>query len=113
MNHISYNINTLKGFCNNDDEAIKAFLGSYIVNAKTDLQELIQHFEAKSFDQVKNTAHKMKNIISLLSAEPCSSNLDVIMNWEKEITDEFNQRVRIFIENVQILFQKIQKDYQI
>lgn len=112
MKNITYNIETLKGFCNNDLESIKSFLSSYVVNAQSDLNDLKHYFSLHQIEDVKNTAHKMKNIISLLDAQPCTNEVNTIMNWEEAMNEEFKKRVEEFIQHVEILFKKIQLDYK-
>src|SRR5690606_897609 len=113
MKNITYNIETLKGFCNDDFDSIKSFLSNYVVNAQTDLTDLRRFYASQQLEDVKNTAHKMKNIISLLDAQPCNREVNTIMNWEQPMNEEFEKRVFEFIENVEILFKKIQADYQL
>lgn len=113
MKTITYNLSTLGGFCNNDSDAIRTFLSNYITNAALDLVNLKAGLEAQNYEDVKNTAHKMKNIISLIEAEPCTSNVNIIMNWEKEFDEEFTRKAQEFVENAQNLFEKLQNDHQL
>lgn len=113
METITYNLSTLGGFCNNDTDAIHTFLGNYIANATLDLMNLKACLETQNYEDVKNTAHKMKNIISLLEAEPCTSHVNIIMNWEKEHDANFTNKVIEFIENAQNLFEKLKMDHQL
>lgn len=54
-----FNLNSLQSFLNNDDEAVKSILISFIETTYNNLLLLENHIHANDFDKIKDTAHKM------------------------------------------------------
>jgi hypothetical protein len=72
MNKVVYSYNTtdIEKFCANDPAEVQLFMEGYVRSATADLQDLLDAWTSDDLQAVKSKAHKMKNILSLLNAQP-------------------------------------------
>jgi|GEM_PF-4140510 len=66
----SYDIAALRVFCHDDDEEVARFLSGYVDLARKDLAGLTEAWNSGDVAAAKEKAHKMKNILALLKAQP-------------------------------------------
>lgn len=79
-----YNLNEIRKFVGEDQNALKQMLEIFIENAPKTLSELNRSFNEKDSSKVNYYAHKLKNSIDLLNIEKLKLVIREIENKAKD-----------------------------
>ncbi|WP_148044200.1 ATP-binding protein [Sinomicrobium pectinilyticum] len=106
-----YNLETLRKLLQNDEEALKEILLTFIEATEKNMDTLTTQFRNKDIEGVKNTAHKMLSMFKQIEAWEVAEILEILETYRQDISDEEAETyARELQEKIPVILRELQEE---
>jgi signal transduction histidine kinase/DNA-binding response OmpR family regulator len=106
--HKSINLDSLRDYCDGDEDCQKALIAQYLKDFPGYMNTLKQAIQMKNFPEIKNISHKMKSSVALFGMTETRGQLEMIEKYSlandiKCIMNVFDDCIMSLEESIQYL----------
>ena len=112
MTHSHFDLTELNELLDNDQEALKQILTSFIENAREDLEKIRFAIQEDNVEHIKNIAHKMLPMFRQLKMEPTVHRLQILERNADELSiDKLKSLVKETLIETNKVLDELEKIY--